>query len=75
MVFQPRSTPHDSGGQHGVRAEIAGKSKEEIATRVKEAAKILDLEEFLDRKPKALSGGQRQRSPWAGRSSARRRCS
>ena len=28
---------------------------------VKEAAKILDLEQLLDRKPKALSGGQRQR--------------
>jgi len=36
-------------------------SKEEIKERVTEAAKILDLEEYLDRKPKALSGGQRQR--------------
>ena len=35
--------------------------KNEIEKRVKEAAKILDLEEYLDRKPKALSGGQRQR--------------
>lgn len=35
--------------------------KEEIDRRVKEAAKILDLEQYLDRKPKALSGGQRQR--------------
>ncbi|MFC0273875.1 ABC transporter ATP-binding protein [Metabacillus herbersteinensis] len=35
--------------------------KEEIDRRVKEAAKILGLEQFLDRKPKALSGGQRQR--------------
>lgn len=35
--------------------------KEEIKTRVMEAAKILGLEEFLERKPKALSGGQRQR--------------
>ncbi|MBO4389127.1 MAG: sn-glycerol-3-phosphate ABC transporter ATP-binding protein UgpC [Spirochaetales bacterium] len=35
--------------------------KEEIEQRVKEAAKILDIEELLDRKPKALSGGQRQR--------------
>ena len=32
-----------------------------IRDRVKEAAKILDLEHLLDRKPKALSGGQRQR--------------
>ncbi len=35
--------------------------KEEIKTRVDNAAKILGLEAFLDRKPKALSGGQRQR--------------
>jgi multiple sugar transport system ATP-binding protein len=35
--------------------------KQEIKTRVTDAAKILGLEEFLNRKPKALSGGQRQR--------------
>jgi len=35
--------------------------KDEIDARVKEAAKILNIEEYLDRKPKALSGGQRQR--------------
>ena len=35
--------------------------KDEIDRRVKDAAKILDIEKFLDRKPKALSGGQRQR--------------
>ncbi len=35
--------------------------KDEIDRMVKEAAKILDLEKLLDRKPKALSGGQRQR--------------
>lgn len=35
--------------------------KEEIEQRVREAAKILDIEQLLDRKPKALSGGQRQR--------------
>ncbi|NWN98285.1 MAG: sn-glycerol-3-phosphate ABC transporter ATP-binding protein UgpC [Bacillus sp. (in: Bacteria)] len=35
--------------------------KEEIKTRVHNAAKILGLEEMLDRKPKAMSGGQRQR--------------
>ncbi len=35
--------------------------KDEIEKRVKEAAKILGLEDYLDRKPKALSGGQRQR--------------
>lgn len=36
-------------------------SKEEIKARVHEAAKILDIEPLLERKPKALSGGQRQR--------------
>ncbi|MDX6369653.1 MAG: multiple sugar transport system ATP-binding protein [Gaiellaceae bacterium] len=35
--------------------------KDEIKRRVQAAAKVLDLEKFLDRKPKALSGGQRQR--------------
>ncbi len=35
--------------------------KEEIKTRVEEAARILGIEQYLDRKPKALSGGQRQR--------------
>ena len=35
--------------------------KSEIDERVKEAARVLDLEGFLDRKPRALSGGQRQR--------------
>jgi len=35
--------------------------KDEIARRVKEAADVLGLETFLDRKPRALSGGQRQR--------------
>ena len=35
--------------------------KDEIKATVEEAARILDLEKLLDRKPKALSGGQRQR--------------
>jgi multiple sugar transport system ATP-binding protein len=35
--------------------------KEEIKKRVREAAKVLEIEHLLDRKPKALSGGQRQR--------------
>src|SRR5690625_7026951 len=35
--------------------------KDEIQKRVQDAAKILGLEAYLDRKPKALSGGQRQR--------------
>ena len=39
--------------------------KDEIKKRVTEAAKILDIEHLLDRKPKALSGGQRQRVAFA----------
>jgi multiple sugar transport system ATP-binding protein len=63
MVFQSYALyPHMSVGDNmGFALKLAGKSKEDIATRVAEAAKILDLEPFLDRKPKALSGGQRQR--------------
>jgi multiple sugar transport system ATP-binding protein len=45
----------------GFALKIAGVDKAEIRTRVEEAAKILDLTDYLARKPKALSGGQRQR--------------
>jgi multiple sugar transport system ATP-binding protein len=45
----------------GFALKIAGVDKSEIKKRVDEAAKILDLEPYLERKPKALSGGQRQR--------------
>jgi multiple sugar transport system ATP-binding protein len=45
----------------GFALKIAGVKKEERAQRVLEAAKLLDLEPYLNRKPKALSGGQRQR--------------
>jgi alpha-glucoside transport system ATP-binding protein len=41
--------------------KIAKKSKDEIDTAVRRAASILQLDQFLDRLPKALSGGQRQR--------------
>src|SRR5215210_105572 len=41
--------------------KLAKTDKDEIDKRVKEAARVLGLEEFLDRKPRALSGGQRQR--------------
>jgi multiple sugar transport system ATP-binding protein len=41
--------------------KLAKTDKDEIDKRVKEAANVLGLEEFLDRKPRALSGGQRQR--------------
>jgi multiple sugar transport system ATP-binding protein len=45
----------------GFALKMQGIHKEERAKRVAEAAKLLSLEEYLDRKPKALSGGQRQR--------------
>ena len=63
MVFQNYALyPHMSVADNmGFALKIAGVSKEERAKRVKEAAKLLDLEAYLDRKPKALSGGQRQR--------------
>ena len=41
--------------------KIKHTSKEEIDRKVREAAEILDITQYLDRKPKALSGGQRQR--------------
>ena len=52
---------HDRAGQHGLRAEAREGPKEDIDRRVNEAAKILDLEQHLERKPANLSGGQRQR--------------
>src|SRR5699024_5595431 len=63
MVFQNYALyPHMSVAENmGFALKIAGVSKEERAERVGEAAKILDLEAYLERKPKALSGGQRQR--------------
>jgi multiple sugar transport system ATP-binding protein len=63
MVFQNYALyPHMSVAENmGFALKIAGVAKDEIRTRVQEAAKILDLEEYLERKPKALSGGQRQR--------------
>jgi multiple sugar transport system ATP-binding protein len=63
MVFQNYALyPHMTVGDNmGFALKIAGMSKEERLVRVREAAKLLDLEQYLDRKPKALSGGQRQR--------------
>ncbi|RZS57327.1 carbohydrate ABC transporter ATP-binding protein (CUT1 family) [Microcella putealis] len=63
MVFQNYALyPHMSVAENmGFALKIAGVNKDERATRVLEAAKLLDLEPYLDRKPKALSGGQRQR--------------
>ncbi|WP_154795628.1 ABC transporter ATP-binding protein [Occultella kanbiaonis] len=63
MVFQNYALyPHMSVADNmGFALKIAGTPKAQIRERVEEAAKILDLTEYLDRKPKALSGGQRQR--------------
>jgi multiple sugar transport system ATP-binding protein len=63
MVFQNYALyPHMSVAENmGFALKIAGESKDKINERVAEAAKILDLEQYLERKPKALSGGQRQR--------------
>ena len=63
MVFQNYALyPHMSVYENmafGLKLKKVG--KKEINIRVNEAAKIIGLEQYLDRKPKALSGGQRQR--------------
>jgi multiple sugar transport system ATP-binding protein len=63
MVFQNYALyPHMSVGENmGFALKMAGVAKDEQKRRVTEAAKLLGLEDFLERKPKALSGGQRQR--------------
>src|SRR4051812_33859607 len=63
MVFQNYALyPHMTVADNmGFALKMAKVPKSEIATRVREAAKLLDLEPYLNRKPKALSGGQRQR--------------
>ena len=63
MVFQnyalyPHMTVRDN---MAFALKLRKMSKDEINRRVVEAAKILEIEHLLDRKPKALSGGQRQR--------------
>jgi multiple sugar transport system ATP-binding protein len=63
MVFQNYALyPHMTVADNmGFALKIAKVPAEERRRRVEEAAKILDLSQYLDRKPKALSGGQRQR--------------
>jgi multiple sugar transport system ATP-binding protein len=63
MVFQNYALyPHMTVAQNmGFALKIAGVPKSEIRERVVDAARLLDLEPYLDRKPKDLSGGQRQR--------------
>jgi multiple sugar transport system ATP-binding protein len=63
MVFQnyalyPHMTVRDN---MGFALKIAGEDKSTIAQKVDEAARILDLQDHLERKPANLSGGQRQR--------------
>ncbi len=63
MVFQNYALyPHMTVRENmGFALKLAKVPKEEIDSKVEEAARILDLEQHLDRKPANLSGGQRQR--------------
>ncbi|SUE31627.1 ABC transporter ATP-binding protein [Nocardia farcinica] len=63
MVFQNYALyPHMTVAENmGFALKLAKVGKAEKEQRVREAAALLDLEPYLDRKPKALSGGQRQR--------------
>jgi multiple sugar transport system ATP-binding protein len=63
MVFQSYALyPNlDVAANMGFALKQQGVPKEERLQRVREAAKLLDLEPYLDRKPRNLSGGQRQR--------------
>lgn len=63
MVFQNYALyPHMSVFDNmAFGLKLRKTSKKTIGEKVREAAKVLDIEELLDRKPKALSGGQRQR--------------
>jgi multiple sugar transport system ATP-binding protein len=63
MVFQNYALyPHMTVEENmGFALKLAGIDKAEIGRRVREAAQILDLGQYLERRPKALSGGQRQR--------------
>ena len=63
MVFQSYALyPHMTVAENlGFGLKLRGASKAEIAARVDEAARVLELGKLLDRKPAALSGGQRQR--------------
>ncbi|TRL34002.1 ABC transporter ATP-binding protein [Rhizobium straminoryzae] len=63
MVFQSYALyPHMTVAENmGFNLKLSGVPKPEIRTRVAEAARMLALEELLERKPSQLSGGQRQR--------------
>jgi len=63
MVFQTYALyPHMTVAENmGFGLKMTGHPKAEVAAKVKEASRILKLDDYLARKPKALSGGQRQR--------------
>ncbi|AOS61226.1 ABC transporter ATP-binding protein [Actinoalloteichus hymeniacidonis] len=63
MVFQSYALyPHMTVAENmGFALKLRRTPKDQIKTKVDEAARMLDLTNYLDRKPKALSGGQRQR--------------
>jgi multiple sugar transport system ATP-binding protein len=63
MVFQNYALyPHLTVRENmGFALKLAGVPREEVARKVQEAARVLDIEAELDRKPANLSGGQRQR--------------
>ena len=63
MVFQSYALyPHmNVFGNIAYGLKVRGTPKPEIDARVREVARVLEIEHLLDRKPKALSGGQRQR--------------
>ncbi|WP_158880460.1 ABC transporter ATP-binding protein [Amycolatopsis anabasis] len=63
MVFQSYALyPHMTVAENmGFALKLRGASKEQVRDKVTEAAALLELTKYLDRKPKALSGGQRQR--------------
>jgi lactose/L-arabinose transport system ATP-binding protein len=63
MVFQTYALyPHMTVAENmGFGLKMTGHPASEIASKVKEASRILKLDDYLARKPKALSGGQRQR--------------
>lgn len=63
MVFQNYALyPHMTAGENiGYALKVAGVPKAERQRRVREVAKIVGLEDLLERRPAAMSGGQRQR--------------
>ncbi len=63
MVFQTYALyPHMTVAENmGFGLKMTGHPKSEVDSKVKEASRILKLDDYLARKPKALSGGQRQR--------------